>query len=29
LTAEAFRAAADPKAFPEQMKEGLRPWQAK
>ena len=30
LTAEAFRAAADPKAFPEQIqKEGLRPWQAK
>jgi LmbE family N-acetylglucosaminyl deacetylase len=30
LTAEAFRAAADPKAFPEQVqKEGLRPWQAK
>jgi LmbE family N-acetylglucosaminyl deacetylase len=30
LSAEAFRAAADPKAFPEQIdKEGLRPWQAK
>ena len=30
LTAEAFRAAADPNAFPEQIqKEGLRPWQAK
>ena len=30
LTAEAFRAAADPKAFPEQIqKEGLRPWQAR
>jgi LmbE family N-acetylglucosaminyl deacetylase len=30
LTAEAFRAAADPQAFPEQIKdEGLRPWQAK
>src|SRR5512145_128202 len=30
LTAEAFRAAADPKAFSEQIqKEGLRPWQAK
>jgi LmbE family N-acetylglucosaminyl deacetylase len=30
LTAEAFRAAADPAAFPEQIqKEGLRPWQAK
>ena len=29
LSAEAFRAAADPKAFPEQIqKEGLRPWQA-
>ena len=28
LTAEAFRAAADPAQFPEQMKEGLRPWQA-
>src|SRR5919106_1338596 len=30
LSAEAFRAAADPKAFPEQIqKEGLRAWQAK
>ena len=30
LTAEAFRAAADPQAFPDQIqKEGLRPWQAK
>jgi len=30
LTAEAFRAAADATAFPEQIhKEGLRPWQAK
>jgi LmbE family N-acetylglucosaminyl deacetylase len=30
LTAEAFRAAADPGAFPEQIqKEGLQPWQAK
>jgi LmbE family N-acetylglucosaminyl deacetylase len=29
LTKEAFRAAADPKRFPEQMKEGLQPWQAK
>jgi LmbE family N-acetylglucosaminyl deacetylase len=28
LTAEAFRAAADPNRFPEQIKEGLRPWQA-
>ena len=28
LTAEAFRAAADPSKFPEQIKEGLRPWQA-
>ncbi|MCC7126931.1 MAG: PIG-L family deacetylase [Acidobacteria bacterium] len=28
LTAEAFRAAADPARFPEQIKEGLRPWQA-
>jgi LmbE family N-acetylglucosaminyl deacetylase len=28
LTAEAFRAAADPTQFPEQIKEGLRPWQA-
>lgn len=30
LSAEAFRAAADPKAFPEQIeRDGLRPWQAK
>ena len=30
LTAEAFRAAADPAAFPDQIqKDGLRPWQAK
>jgi LmbE family N-acetylglucosaminyl deacetylase len=29
LTKEAFRAAADPNRFPEQMKEGLQPWQAK
>ena len=29
LTREAFRAAADPKRFPEQIKEGLLPWQAK
>ena len=29
LTVEAFRAAADPARFPEQVKEGLRPWQAK
>ena len=29
LTLEAFRAAADPNQFPEQIKEGLRPWQAK
>src|SRR6476469_4097111 len=29
LTKEAFRAAADPDRFPEQLKEGLRPWQAK
>ena len=28
LTEEAFRAAADPAKFPEQIKEGLRPWQA-
>jgi len=28
LTKEAFRAAADPKRFPEQIKEGLQPWQA-
>ena len=29
LTREAFRAAADPTRFPEQLKEGLQPWQAK
>src|ERR1700683_3268481 len=29
LTKEAFRAAADPKRFPQQMAEGLKPWQAK
>ena len=29
LTKEAFRAAADPNRFPEQLKEGLQPWQAK
>ena len=29
LTKEAFRAAADPKRFPKQIEEGLRPWQAK
>ena len=29
LTHEAFRAAADPKRFPEQIAEGLLPWQAK
>jgi LmbE family N-acetylglucosaminyl deacetylase len=29
LTKEAFRAAADPKRFPEQMAQGLRPWQAR
>jgi LmbE family N-acetylglucosaminyl deacetylase len=29
LSREAFRAAADPKRFPEQIKEGLHPWQAK
>ncbi|MBA3888517.1 MAG: PIG-L family deacetylase, partial [Acidobacteria bacterium] len=28
LTVEAFRAAADPARFPEQIEEGLRPWQA-
>jgi LmbE family N-acetylglucosaminyl deacetylase len=28
LTAEAFRAAADPAQFPEQIAEGLQPWQA-
>jgi LmbE family N-acetylglucosaminyl deacetylase len=29
LTREAFRAAADPNRFPEQIKEGLQPWEAK
>ena len=29
LTKEAFRAAADPNRYPEQIKEGLLPWQAK
>lgn len=29
LTEEAFRVAADPKRFPEQIAEGLQPWQAK
>jgi hypothetical protein len=29
LTRDAFRAAADPKQYAEQIKEGLRPWQAK
>ena len=29
LTKEAFRAAADPKRFPQQIAEGLEPWQAK
>ena len=29
LTMEAFHAAADPARFPEQIKEGLLPWQAK
>jgi LmbE family N-acetylglucosaminyl deacetylase len=29
LTKEAFRAAADPQRFPEQIKEGLEPWQPK
>jgi LmbE family N-acetylglucosaminyl deacetylase len=28
LTREAFRAAADPTKFPEQIREGLQPWQA-
>jgi LmbE family N-acetylglucosaminyl deacetylase len=28
LTQEAFRAAADPAMFPDQIEEGLRPWQA-
>jgi LmbE family N-acetylglucosaminyl deacetylase len=29
LTKEAFRAAGDPKRFPDQIKEGLEPWQPK
>ena len=29
LTLEAFRAAADPLRYPDQIREGLRPWQAK
>jgi LmbE family N-acetylglucosaminyl deacetylase len=29
LTREAFRAASDPSRFPEQIAEGLRPWQAR
>src|SRR3954453_14313480 len=29
LTLEAFRAAADPAKYPEQIAQGLRPWQAK
>lgn len=29
LTPLAFKAAADPNEYPEQMREGLRPWQAK
>jgi LmbE family N-acetylglucosaminyl deacetylase len=29
LTQEAFRAAADPNRFPEQIKQGLQPWQPK
>ena len=29
LTREAFRAAADPTKFPQQIREGLAPWQAK
>jgi LmbE family N-acetylglucosaminyl deacetylase len=28
IAQEAFKAAADPKVFPEQLKDGLRPWQA-
>jgi LmbE family N-acetylglucosaminyl deacetylase len=28
LTVEAFRAAADPTKYPDQIKDGLRPWQA-
>jgi len=29
LTREAFRAAGDPSKYPDQIREGLRPWQAK
>ena len=29
LADEAFKVAADPKAFPEQLKNGVKPWQAK
>src|SRR5262249_32659456 len=29
LAREAYKAAADPQRFPEQMKEGLQPWQVK
>jgi LmbE family N-acetylglucosaminyl deacetylase len=29
MSLEAFKAAADPKMFPEQLKNGLRPWQVK
>src|SRR5579884_3412227 len=29
LVREGYRAAADPNAYPEQLREGLRPWQAK
>ena len=29
LTREAFRAAVDPRRFPEQVRDGLQPWQAK
>ena len=29
ITGEAFRLAADPAGFPDQLKEGLRPWQAR
>lgn len=29
LTIEAFRAAADPARYPDQVREGLRPWQAR
>ena len=27
IAQEAFKAAADPKVFPEQLKDGLEPWQ--